>query len=116
MALRALKAPSSVLLYSDSSYVVNGMKKGWARKWRANNWMRTKSDAAENSDLWEELLELCDRHRVEFVWVRGHAGHRENERCDELATAAAQGPDLKEDRAYLRGRTRTGSGLFPAAD
>ncbi len=74
--------------------------------------MRTKSEAAENSDLWEELLELCDRHRVTFVWVRGHAGHPENERCDELATAAAQGADLREDRAYVEGRTRLPSALF----
>ncbi|MHB9097571.1 MAG: ribonuclease HI [Syntrophales bacterium] len=109
-ALRALKISSTVILYSDSSYVVNGIRKGWARKWRANNWMRTKSEAAENSDLWGQLLELCDRHRVEFVWVRGHAGQPENERCDELATEAAQGPDLHEDHAYVRGRTRTTAG------
>ncbi len=115
-ALGALKTPSTVVLHSDSSYVVNGIRKGWARKWRANNWMRTKSEAAENSDLWERLLELCDRHRVEFVWVRGHAGQPENERCDELATAAAQGPALQEDQAYVRGRTRMASGLFPEAD
>ncbi|MBA4422235.1 MAG: ribonuclease HI [Syntrophus sp. (in: bacteria)] len=105
-ALRALKTPADVILYSDSRYVVNGIDKGWARKWRANNWMRTKSEAAENSDLWAQLLDLCDSHRVQFVWVPGHAGHPENERCDELATAAAQGADLKEDRAYVQGRTR----------
>jgi ribonuclease HI len=111
-ALKALKAPSDVILHSDSRYVVNGIAKGWAHKWRANNWMRTKSEAAENSDLWDELLELCGRHRVTFVWVRGHAGHPENERCDKLATAAAQGADLREDRAYVEGRTRVPSGLF----
>jgi ribonuclease HI len=111
-ALRALQTLSSVVLYSDSSYVVNGIRKGWARKWRAGNWMRTRSDAAENSDLWEQLLELCDRHPVEFVWVRGHAGQPENERCDALATAAAQSPDLHEDDAYVQGRTRRGSGLL----
>ena len=105
-ALRTLETRSDVVLYSDSSYVVNGITKGWARKWRANRWMRTKNEAAENSDLWAQLLELCDLHRVRFVWVRGHAGHPENERCDELATTAAQGADLKEDRAYVQGRTR----------
>jgi len=115
-ALGTLKTPSTVILYSDSSYVVNGIRKGWARKWRANNWMRTKSEAAENSDLWKLLLELCDRHRVEFVWVRGHAGQPENERCDELATAAAQHPELHEDHAYVRGRTRTASGVLHEAD
>jgi ribonuclease HI len=106
-ALRTLETQSDVILYSDSSYVVNGITQGWARKWRANRWMRTKNEAAENSDLWAQLLELCDSHRVRFVWVRGHAGHPENERCDELATAAAQGADLKEDHAYVQGRTRT---------
>lgn len=105
-ALEALKTRSDVILHSDSRYVVNGINKGWARKWRANQWMRTKSEAAENSDLWARLLDLCDSHNVRFVWVHGHAGHPENERCDELATAAAQGPDLKEDLAYVQGRTR----------
>jgi ribonuclease HI len=106
-ALKALKTPADVILHSDSRYVINGISKGWARKWRANNWMRTRSEAAENSDLWAQLLDLCDSHRVWFVWIRGHAGQTENERCDELAGAAAVGPDLKEDLAYVQGRTRT---------
>jgi ribonuclease HI len=109
-ALRTLKTPAGVILYSDSRYVVNGIDKGWARRWRANHWMRTKTEAAENSDLWAQLLDLCDSHRVRFVWVRGHAGHPENERCDQLATVATRGADLKEDWAYVRGRTRM-SGL-----
>ena len=105
-ALDTLEAPADVILHSDSRYVVNGISKGWARKWRANGWMRTKSDAAQNSDLWSRLLDLCDEHRVRFVWVHGHAGNRENERCDRLATDAAQGPDLREDHAYVRSRNR----------
>ena len=104
-ALDTLEAPADVALHSDSRYVVNGISKGWARKWRANGWMRTESDAAENADLWAKLLDRCDRHRVRFVWVHGHAGNRENERCDRLATGAAQGPDLKEDHAYVWGHT-----------
>jgi ribonuclease HI len=104
VALRALKPGVDVILHSDSRYVVNGIEKGWARKWRINRWMRTKTESAQNSDLWEELLELCDQRRVAFVWVHGHAGQQENERCDLLATAAAQGPDLLEDRAYVRGQ------------
>lgn len=116
VALEALKAPSDVVLHSDSSYVVNGMSKGWAKKWRGNNWMRTKQDAAENADLWEELLDLGDFHRVEFVWVRGHAGHEENERCDALATGAADGADLAEDQAYVQGRTKITSSLFDEKD
>jgi len=105
-ALKALKTPADVILYSDSRYVIDGINKGWARRWRANRWMRTRSEAAENSDLWSQLLDLCDTHRVRFVWVRGHAGQTENERCDALAGAAAAGPDLMEDLAYARGRTR----------
>jgi len=116
VALEALKAPSDVVLHSDSRYVVNGMSKGWAKKWRANNWMRTKQDAAENADLWAKLLDLCDFHRVQFVWVRGHAGHEENERCDALATGAADGADLVEDHAYAQGRTKITSGLFDEPD
>jgi ribonuclease HI len=105
-ALETLKKPADVVLYSDSRYVVNGIDKGWAQKWRDNNWMRTKKDHAENVDLWAQLLELCDLHRVRFVWVRGHAGNRENERCDELATTAADGVNLREDVAYVKGRTQ----------
>ncbi|MBN1827821.1 MAG: ribonuclease HI [Deltaproteobacteria bacterium] len=111
-ALESLKRPADVLLYSDSRYVVNGVNQGWACKWRANNWMRTQRQAAENADLWAILLDLCAFHRVEFVWLRGHAGHRENERCDELAAIAASGPNLKEDSAYVAGRTRGIDSLF----
>ena len=115
-ALEALKAPSDVILHSDSSYVVNGMSKGWARKWRANNWMRTEKEAAENADLWGRLLDLCDLHRVRFVWVRGHAGHELNERCDALARRAAAGAELAEDSAYVQGRTKAASPLFDEED
>ncbi|MDA8125272.1 MAG: ribonuclease HI [Deltaproteobacteria bacterium] len=99
-ALRALQPGAEVILHSDSRYVVNGIEKGWARKWRANGWMRTKTEPAQNSDLWEELLGLCEKRQVRFFWVHGHAGQAENERCDQLATTAAQGPDLLEDRGY----------------
>ncbi len=105
-ALRALKTHADVVLHSDSRYVINGINKGWARKWRANHWMRTRNEAAENCDLWAQLLDLCDSHRVRFIWVHGHAGQTENERCDALAGAAATGQDLKEDLAYVQGRTR----------
>jgi len=98
--LRALKRKSSVVLYSDSRYVVNGMTKGWARRWRANDWKRNKTDKAENTDLWSQLLDLCDRHEVEFLWVKGHAGNQENERCDELSMQAASGKDLPTDPGF----------------
>jgi ribonuclease HI len=99
-ALDYLAAPAAVALHSDSRYVVNGISKGWARRWRRNNWMRTRSEPALNADLWEKLLDLCDRHRVRFIWVKGHAGHPENERCDQLAGAAAARSGLPPDEAY----------------
>jgi ribonuclease HI len=105
-ALRSLEFPSEVDLHSDSQYVVKGIEKGWAKRWRKNGWMRTPEEAALNADLWAELLELCERHRVRFFWVRGHAGNRENERCDQLATEAALKRDLAEDSGYLRQQAR----------
>ncbi len=89
-ALKLLKEPCKVTLYSDSQYVCNALKLGWAKKWQANNWMRNKKEPALNPDLWEKLLNLCDVHQMEIVWVKGHAGHPENERCDRLAVAQAE--------------------------
>ena len=106
VGLRVLKNPSAVTVCSDSKYIVDAVSKGWARKWRKNGWMRTTADAAENYDLWEQLLDLCDRHSVEFVWVKGHAGNPENECCDRLATGAAAGKNLLPDKAYEGGQTR----------
>lgn len=83
--LKALKEPCEVTLYSDSQYVCNALKLGWAKKWQSQGWMRNKKEPALNPELWEELLHLCDVHQVEVVWVKGHAGHPENERCDRLA-------------------------------
>jgi ribonuclease HI len=100
--LEALKEPCRVRLYSDSQYLVNAIEKGWAARWRAAGWKRNSREKAVNPDLWERLLELCRVHRVEFLWVRGHAGHPENERCDRLATAAADAPDLGVDEGYER--------------
>ncbi|MEF2919967.1 MAG: ribonuclease HI [Acutalibacteraceae bacterium] len=86
-ALALLKEPCQVTLYSDSQYVCNALEKGWAKKWKANNWMRNKKEPALNPDLWEQLLQVYDKHTVKIVWVKGHAGHPENERCDRLAVA-----------------------------
>jgi len=88
VALEALKEPCEVALYSDSKYLVDAIQKGWAIRWRQNNWMRNKKDPALNTDLWERLLQLLEKHTVNFNWVKGHAGNPENERCDELARAA----------------------------
>ena len=84
-ALEALKEPCEIELYSDSQYVCNAIEKGWAKKWQKNNWMRNKKEAALNPDLWEKLLGLLEHHKVKIIWVKGHAGHPENERCDRLA-------------------------------
>lgn len=86
-ALKALKEPCSVTLTSDSKYVVDGITKGWAESWRAKGWRKGDGKPALNPELWEELLELLRKHTVEFVWVKGHAGHPYNERCDRLAVS-----------------------------
>jgi ribonuclease HI len=98
--LRALKKKSDVVLYSDSKYVVDSMMQGWARRWKANGWRRDKRNSAENVDLWERLLDLTNQHEVEFRWLRGHAGHKDNERCDTLARQAALQADLPPDVGY----------------
>ena len=84
-ALSALKEPCKVTLTSDSKYVIDAVTKGWAKKWQANGWVKSDKKAALNADLWEKLLTLLEKHEVRFVWVKGHAGHPENERCDRLA-------------------------------
>jgi len=89
--LEALKEPCRVNLFSDSRYVVDAISKGWAVKWRSNNWMRNKKDPALNPDLWEKLLEILEKHEVTFHWVKGHASNVENERCDKLAREAIAG-------------------------
>lgn len=98
--LSALKPKCAVTLYTDSQYLADAVMKGWAKRWRANGWKRNKREKALNSDLWEKLLDLCEQHEVEFVWVRGHAGDPENERCDRLSMQAAQGKDLPADVGY----------------
>ena len=99
--LSALKEPCQVTLLSDSRYVVDGMSKGWARRWRDNGWRRNPREMASNPDLWQALLTLNDEHDVKFRWVRGHAGNPDNERCDRLAVAAAKQHNLPEDKGYV---------------
>jgi len=101
-ALETLKGKDPVTLHTDSQYVVNGIEKGWALRWKKNNWMRTAHERAENGDLWEQLLELCGKHDVTFKWVRGHDGNVENERCDRLAVAMTQQSDLPPDHGYVK--------------
>jgi len=89
-ALSALKEPCSVTLYSDSKYLVDGMSKGWAKGWRAKGWRKSDGKPALNPDLWQQLLDLFERHEVELVWIKGHNEHPENERCDRLAVAESK--------------------------
>lgn len=85
--LSALKEPCVVKLVTDSKYVADGINQGWAASWRQNGWRKADKKPAQNIELWEELLNLLDVHDVKIEWVKGHAGHPENERCDALATA-----------------------------
>lgn len=105
VALQALKQPARVALFSDSSYVVNGISKGWAKRWRAKNWQRMQDGIlvpARNADLWQTLLDLCALHEVRFVQVRGHAGVAENERCHTLASRMLQQRDLPPDLGFVQ--------------
>ena len=89
-ALSALKESCEVTLTTDSKYVVDGISKGWAKSWRSNGWRKADKKAVLNSDLWEKLLNLTETHSVRFVWIKGHAGFPENERCDALAVGEYQ--------------------------
>ena len=100
VGLEALKEKCRVMLYSDSAYLVKAMSLDWAKRWRANGWKRNKKEKALNPDLWERLLQLCEHHQVEFMWIKGHAENPENVRCDELAMQAAQQLDLPVDYGY----------------
>lgn len=89
-ALAALKEPCEVTLTSDSRYVVDAIEKGWLYGWQKKNWRKAGGDPVLNVDLWQRLLPLLAKHKVKFVWIRGHAGHEENERCDRLAVGFYQ--------------------------
>ena len=88
--LLALKEPCNVTLTTDSRYVADGLTKGWAVNWKKNGWRKADKKPALNPDLWDELLRLTEIHRVTVNWIKGHAGHSENERCDSLAVAETQ--------------------------
>lgn len=99
-ALEALKRPCAVTLYTDSQYVVNALNQHWIEGWIAKGWRNASKDPVKNVDLWKRLLPLTKTHTVTFVWVKGHHGHPENERCDALATAAADGSNLIADEGF----------------
>ena len=95
--LEALIKPCTVELYSDSQYLVNAFNQNWIDGWIKKGWKRGKNEPVKNVDLWKRLLEAMKPHEVKFIWVKGHAGHAQNERCDYLATSAADGGDLLDD-------------------
>lgn len=100
VGLRALRYRCAVTVYTDSQYLVNGITRGWARRWRANGWMKKQGTPALNADLWEQLLDLCAQHDITFEWIRGHAGNAENEVCDRLSVLGAEGKELPVDEGY----------------
>jgi ribonuclease HI len=101
VALRNLEHKNvPVSIFTDSSYVVNGITKGWAKSWRKNNWIKSDKKPAINPDLWSELLDLIEPLKITFNWVKGHAGNILNERCDELAVTAAKAKNLPVDEGY----------------
>jgi len=108
--LEALKTRCKATIYTDSQYLANGMTKGWAKRWKINGWMRNKDEKAINPDLWDRLLNLCSHHKVEFIWVRGHTGNPENERCDFLSTQSAKEKDLPPDMHFENAGNPSSSG------
>ena len=99
--LEALKRPCEVELYSDSQYLVNAFNQHWIDSWVKKGWKRGKNEPVKNVDLWTRLLEAAKPHDIQYIWVKGHDGHPENERCDKLATSAADGEDLIEDEVCV---------------
>lgn len=95
--LEVLNRPCTVEVYSDSQYVVNAFNQHWVDSWIKKGWKRGKNEPVKNIDLWKRLLQAKEPHKVSFHWVKGHDGHPQNERCDQLATAAADGDDLSVD-------------------
>ena len=97
VALETLKSACEVEVHSDSQYVVNAFNQHWIDSWLKKNWINSQKKPVKNPDLWKRLLKAKEPHQVTFIWVKGHDGHPQNERCDELATAAADGDGLLDD-------------------
>lgn len=95
--LEAIKKPNQeITIFSDSKYVIDPIEKRWLDRWSKISFKNKK-----NADLWQRLSPLLDKHQINFIWIKGHNGHPENERCDEIAVIAARGPDLEPDTGYL---------------
>ena len=105
--LESLKEPSEVIVTSDSSYVVDAFNKNWIDNWVSNGWKTSTGKAVKNDDLWKKLLLVKSSHKVKFIWVKGHNGHPENERCDYLATASADGKNLTKNANGIYEETKS---------
>ncbi|MCM1162226.1 MAG: ribonuclease HI [Roseburia sp.] len=100
VGLEALTKPCDILLISDSKYVTDAFNQNWIKGWLKNNWKNSQKKPVKNVDLWKRLLKAMEPHQVVFQWIKGHAGHKENERCDMLATSAADGSNLLDDTGF----------------
>ncbi|PKM95750.1 MAG: ribonuclease HI [Firmicutes bacterium HGW-Firmicutes-1] len=99
--LGAFSKPCEIKIYTDSQYIVNAFNQGWLNSWILNNWKRgKKKEPVKNEDLWKQIIEKLNGHKVEWIWVKGHNGHPQNERCDVLATIAADGENLIDDIGF----------------
>jgi len=104
VGLQELRYRCDVKIYTDSQYVAEGITQGWAQRWKENGWKRNKKEKAVNTDLWSQLLDLCEAHKVEFEWLKSHAGDPDNERCDRLSVQASQRKELPLDELYEASR------------
>jgi ribonuclease HI len=100
VALEAIPNNCKATIYSDSQYLVNSIKRNWAKMWRSKGWKKKGNKTVPNADLWKRMLQLCDNHEVEFKWIKGHHFNVENNRCDRLAESAARKPNLPVDEGY----------------
>lgn len=99
--IEALTKPCEITLISDSKYVTDAFNQKWVNGWLKNNWKNSQKQPVKNVDLWKRLLKAMEPHEVKFQWIKGHAGHAENERCDQLATSAADGSNLLDDTGFM---------------
>ncbi|RQW07488.1 MAG: ribonuclease HI [Calditrichaeota bacterium] len=106
-ALKALKKKCRVNLFTDSQYIADSINKGWALRWKKNSWKRSRTEKAQNIDLWEKLLDLLEKHQVKVQWVRGHAGEAGNEKADALATAAIRTANFLVDETYEKNNSHS---------
>lgn len=103
-ALETLKEPCEVELHSDSKYLIDAVSKKWIDGWKKRGWVTAAKQPVKNQDLWLKLLAAAEGHKISWRWVKGHAGHAENERCDELGNIAVRGKDLIEDIGFEKSR------------